>query len=199
MERLLQFERPITDTTGTIYNVSVYGRSRPSDTWQGLLVFERTTDGQRFTTDVETTQPNAEAIVYWATGLTDTYFDGALQRAQKPNEHDATPLAVPEPIVDGRIDSAMRRERLAGLERAVLGVFVHRRATRVSTQTLFDDLPHAHADVVRALEELEKGRALLTRRTEEGNDWLFLTPLGIETAGLTNVATANDREPHSLR
>ena len=92
MERLLQFERPITDATGTAYNVSVYGRSRPSDTWQGWLVFERTTDGKRFSTDVETTQPNAEAIVYWATGLTGTYFDGALQRAQKTAEGDPPSL-----------------------------------------------------------------------------------------------------------
>jgi hypothetical protein len=96
MERLLQFERPIADATGASYNVSVYGRSRPSDTWQGWLVFERTTDGKRFSTDVETTQPNAEAIVYWATGLTDTYFDGALQRAQKQAEGD-TPLLDREP------------------------------------------------------------------------------------------------------
>jgi hypothetical protein len=193
VERLLQFERLITDATGTTYNIYVYGRNRPSDTWQGWIVFERTTDGQRFPTDVETTQPNAEAIVYWATGLTETYFEGALQRAQNPIERDAI-LVTPEPIVDGRVDSETRRHRLADLERAVLGVFVHHRVARLPIQTLFDHLPHAHADVVRALEDLEKEGRLLTRRTEHGNDWLFLTQLGIETAGLTNVAEVDDAQ-----
>ena len=86
MERLLQeFERRITDDQGTIYRVFLFGRSRPADTWVGWLVFERISDGQRFSTDVETTQPNAEAVVYWATGLTDIYFDGALVRAMTPH------------------------------------------------------------------------------------------------------------------
>ncbi|HEV7242679.1 MAG TPA: hypothetical protein VGQ36_25850 [Thermoanaerobaculia bacterium] len=85
MERLLQeFERRITDDRGTTYRVFLYGLSRPADTWVGWLAFERISDGRRFATDVETTQPNAQAIVYWATGLTDTYFEGALARALKP-------------------------------------------------------------------------------------------------------------------
>ena len=46
VERLLQeFERRITDDTGTIYRVFLYGRSRPADTWVGWLVFERISDG----------------------------------------------------------------------------------------------------------------------------------------------------------
>ena len=85
MERLLhEFEKPVMDAAGNAYLVFAFGRSRPSDTWQGWLVFQRTSDGARFTTDAETTQPNADAIVYWATGLTVTYLDGALQRAQQP-------------------------------------------------------------------------------------------------------------------
>ena len=88
MERLLQFERPIKDAEGTAYDILVYGRSRPHDTWQGWLVFERVSDRKRFATEAETTQPSAEAIVYWATGLTDTYFDGALHRALTLVERD---------------------------------------------------------------------------------------------------------------
>ena len=82
-ELLQQFEKPVTDNSGARYMVSVYGRSRPSDTWQGWLVFERQSDAKRFATDVETTQPDAEAVVYWATGLTDVYLDGALDRARR--------------------------------------------------------------------------------------------------------------------
>ncbi|HYU25699.1 MAG TPA: hypothetical protein VEO74_10880 [Thermoanaerobaculia bacterium] len=92
MEQLLQqFEKPITDRGEASYTVYLYGRSRPADTWQGWLVFERASDGKRFATDVETTQSNAEAILYWATGLTDAYFDGALERATRgPQRRSST-------------------------------------------------------------------------------------------------------------
>ena len=81
MEKLLQeFEHTVTDASGAVYKIFAYARSRPGDTWQGFLVFE-TADGRRFQTDVETTQPNEEAVLYWATGLSEAYFEGALERA----------------------------------------------------------------------------------------------------------------------
>lgn len=176
MDRLLQeFEQPIRDRDGLVYRVYLYGRSRPGDTWQGWLVFERGSDQQRLSTPVETTQPNAEAVLYWATGLTDAYVDGALERAKKDSAIDSTSptlVAVPEPVVGG--DSATHRQRLADLESAILDVFRLHGMQRLLTQTLFDELPHAHADIVRALEDLEKQRGLVSRRTEEGNDWVVL-------------------------
>lgn len=64
-----------------------------------------------------------------------------------------------------------------------------------------DELSNAHADVVRAFEDLEKQRGLVNRRTEEGNDWLFLTPAGVDVAGLQGVAQTSavvEREPPKL-
>jgi hypothetical protein len=189
VERLLQqFEKPIRDSGGATYNVYVYGRSRPSDTWQGWLVFERLTDGRRFATGVETTQSSAEAILYWATGLTDAYFDGALERAIEPRDHDSSPIPSPLPIVGGLVDADTRIARLAKVESAILGAFHRFGATRLLTRTVLDSLPHAHADVVRALEDLEKQGGFLRRRTEEGNDWIFLTPLGVRAAELPDVS-----------
>ena len=185
MERLLQqFEQPIEDSAGTTYNVSVHGRSRPGDTWQGWLVFERATDGRRFSTGVETTQSSAEGILYWATGLTGAYFDGALARALEPRDPDSQAVESPLPIIGGLVDSATRIARLAEVERAILAFFRRFGATRLLTRTVLNGLPHAHADVVRALEDLEKQGGFLIRRTEEGNDWIFLTPLGVRAAGL---------------
>src|SRR5260221_10573910 len=92
MQTLLQeFERHLVGSDGEEYAVLLYGRSRPGDTWQGWLVFVRGRDNRRFATPVETTQPNAEAIVYWSSGLTNTYFDGALRRAMDPN------VVIPQP------------------------------------------------------------------------------------------------------
>ena len=175
MERLLQqFEHRLTDANGDTYEVFLYGRSRPHDTWQGWLVFERSSDGARFTTDVETTQTNAEAILYWAAGLSSAYFDGALARAQKP-AHAPTPVAFTPPAT------------LAQIEQDVLAFFTRHRVFSVRTQTVLDGLPYAHADIVRAFEDLEKQSRYLVRRTEEGNDWLFLTDTGVHAIGLGDV------------
>ena len=199
MDRLLQqFEHQVADAAGTVFNIYLYGRSRPHDTWQGWLVFERIPDGQRFSTDVETTQSNAEGILYWATGLTDAYFEGALQRALRPALSETAPYRIPEPIVGGPGDSASRRRRLAELERTVLDCFTRLQSTRLLTQRVFDEIPHAHADVVRALEDLEKQGGLLVRRTEAGNDWLMLTAEGARATGLSELVrgtTVVEREP----
>ena len=200
MERLLQeFERPIADSDGVLHRVFLYGRSRPADTWQGWLVFERTTDGRRFATDVETTQSNAEAVLYWATGLTDAYFDGALDRARNPRPHEPSAIAAPPQVVGS--DSQTHRRRLASIERDVLDCFGRHRTRRLLTDDLFRELSHTHADVVRALEDLEKQGGLLIRQTEEGNDWLFLTPVGAEEAGVADTPSVTEpahREPPRL-
>ena len=79
-----------------------------------------------------------------------------------------------EPLVAFGVDSAERRERLSEIERDVLAWFARHRTKRALSQALFDELPYAHADVVRAMEDLEKNGHSLTRRTEAGNDWIFL-------------------------
>ena len=182
MEQVIhEFEDEIVDGAGVRYKVTLRGSSRPGDTWQGWLVFERA-DGASLATGVETTQSNAEALRYWATGLTDAYFEGALARASSPRTVVPAP-APPLPVVSA--DYATRRERLAAVERAILDSFARRGAVRLLTRELFAELPNSGADVVRALEDLEKQGGLLLRRTEEGNDWVYLTADGAEAAGVT--------------
>jgi hypothetical protein len=175
MDQLLQqFEAPIVDRNGDLHTVYLYGRARPGDTWQGWLVFERQRDRQRFTSPVETTQTNREAVLYWATGLTDAYFDGALERAQRPADPAQPHFVAVDPLVDYGVDHDTREARLAHIERDILAFFTKANDDRVLTETLFSSLPHAHADVVRALEDLEKQKRAIERRTEEGNDWVFI-------------------------
>ncbi len=64
---------------GRSYRVAVAGSERSDGTWEGRLQFS---DGERqVTTGQETSQPNREALEYWATGLEEIYLEGALQRA----------------------------------------------------------------------------------------------------------------------
>ncbi len=175
MDQLLQqFEQPIVDRNGDLHTVYLYGRARPGDTWQGWLVFQRQRDGRRSTTPVETTQPNREAVLYWATGLTDAYFDGALARAQRPSDPSQPHFVPVHRVIDYGVDHDKREARLAHVEQDILTFFTNTNDDRVLTETLFNSLPHAHADVVRALEDLEKRKRAIERRTEEGNDWVFL-------------------------
>lgn len=176
MDTLLQqFERPIV-RDGQTWTAWLYGRQRADEMWEGWIVFERASDRARFSTAVETTQSNAQAVVYWATGLGDAYFDGALQRAQTgPAAAIEKPaVAAPPPLVAPGRDFATREILREDLENLILEVFNNRSATQLLTQDLFDALPHSHSDVVRALEHLEKGERRVVRRTEQGNDWVFL-------------------------
>lgn len=169
MERLLStFETPYTDSDGEIYDVHLYGRSRPADTWQGWLLFTRRRDGKSFPTDVETTQPSGEAVAYWGTGLTPAYFDGAFTRARRFTVPQPPARPVPRP--------------LDPIEDEVLSVFTRHASTVLPAQTLLDELPHAHADTIRALEDLEQHARYLQRKTDGGTDWVILTDAGRRAA-----------------
>ena len=193
METLFQqFERPMQDSGGNTYLVFVQGRSRPHDTWEGWLVFERQRDARRFNTPVETTQPDAQAVLYWASGLTDTYLEGALDRALAVA---IAPRSIAEapPLVGYGVDAVERSRRLSQIERHVLALFQNIRLTRLLTERVLDQLPYTQADVVRAIEHLEKEKRLVERRTKNGDDWLFLTREGVRVTGLTDVLRREER------
>ncbi len=70
----------------------------------------------------------------------------------------------------------MDRRRLEQIERYVLGFFQAQGRARVLANELFDSTGEfANADLVRALEDLEKKQRLLVRHTTEGFDYISLT------------------------
>ncbi len=75
----------------------------------------------------------------------------------------------------------------------MLGYFQARQQTRILAKELFDSTSeYANADIVRALEDLEKKERLLVRHTTEGNDYVSLTPQGTVRLGLGDVEREND-------
>jgi hypothetical protein len=66
---------------GRDYNVYVLGCARSDGTWAGWIEFVPHDGSHRLRTSQETSQPNRDAVAYWASGLEDVYFDGALGRA----------------------------------------------------------------------------------------------------------------------
>ena len=71
----------LKDSLGVYYTAFIYGEQR-GGTWEGWIEFHPETGaGPVLRTDRETTQPNAEALDYWASGLEPTYLQGAFARA----------------------------------------------------------------------------------------------------------------------
>ena len=175
MAELIQdFAQPVHSQQGAPYRARLHGQQRTDGMWEGWLAFGQDAGGLEIKTGIETTQPNRQALLYWATGLGDTYFEGALARASSVPH----PPAVAHIAVEIVEDNASRRTRLAAVEQYVMNQFRDAAATRLLAKDLFaGGAPYSNADLVRAFEELQRQR-LLIRRSEEGNDWLFLTELG---------------------
>jgi hypothetical protein len=82
-ETLVKFDEAIPDSTGARYFVEAIGRQREDGLWEGYLEFLPVNDrAERITSDRETTQPNRNAVDYWAQGLSRVYLSGALDRAR---------------------------------------------------------------------------------------------------------------------
>jgi len=97
----------------------------------------------------------------------------------------------------------MEKLRLRQIERYVLGFFREQQQTRILAKELFESTRvYANADIVRALEDLEKSERLLVRHTTGGYDYISLTPqgvllLGLEAARVENEAGALPHPPKS--
>ena len=92
-EVLVQFTEPIV-ADGVAYRADACGAPTSDGLWQGWIEFTPTSGGPSIRSRRETTQPNRVDAVYWATGLTPIYLEGALQRtleaARPRNETSGT-------------------------------------------------------------------------------------------------------------
>lgn len=78
-EAVSQLQSPYRNSNRE-YRINVEGQRRADGTWAGRLVFVAAGEARR--TGQETSQPNREALEYWATGLEPVYLDGAFKRAR---------------------------------------------------------------------------------------------------------------------
>jgi predicted transcriptional regulator len=87
----------------------------------------------------------------------------------------------------------MDKRRLQRIEKYVLDFFRVQQHTRILAKELFASTSaYANADIVRALEDLEKKERLLVRHTTEGNDYVSLTTEGATLLGLQPVGSDGD-------
>jgi hypothetical protein len=103
-EVLVEFSDPITDSDGITYAARACGSESDNGHWQGWIEFVPVDGGEPIRSGRETTQPNRTDALYWATGLTHVYLEGALHRALNPlvvrQRRPPEPPAYSEPAPD---------------------------------------------------------------------------------------------------
>ena len=83
-ELLVEYTDIVTGTDGKQYVARACGGPAANGGWHGWLEFTDRDTGETSRTPRETTQPNRTDTLYWATGLTAVYLEGALERAHHP-------------------------------------------------------------------------------------------------------------------
>jgi hypothetical protein len=98
-ETLLEYEDLVKGPDASRYRARAVGTETPGGTWQGWIEFTPIGGGAPVRSPRETTQPNHADTVYWATGLTPVYLEGALARALTPTRI-RTPAEPAPPVFD---------------------------------------------------------------------------------------------------
>jgi hypothetical protein len=100
-EVLAEFTDPVVGSNGVAYRAQAAGAPTGSGIWEGWIEFIPVAGGPPLRSPRETTQPNRRDSIYWATGLTPVYLEGALDRAMHPLVRHVRPPAAPvfdEPV-----------------------------------------------------------------------------------------------------
>ena len=105
-EVLVQFTEPVIRSADEAYIARAVGSEMPDGLWQGWIEFLPVADGEPMRTGRETTQPNRPDLLYWATGLTAVYLEGALDRALKPLTRTVADPVTP-PVFDGPVSEPL--------------------------------------------------------------------------------------------
>lgn len=159
-EVLVEFSDPVVGQDGDRYIARACGGEAENGLWQGWIEFVRTTGGEVLRSGRETTQPNRGDTMYWATGLTPVYLEGALRRALKPLER-APVEPMPAPAYDGPAPEPLPP---AARSEAVLNPFSVFRKGEASLRAQLAALAQWHlVNIVRAYELSDLSGATLSR------------------------------------
>ena len=128
-EVLLVFEDTIRGPHGNKFVARACGQPCPDGRWEGWLEFIPVTGDERaiLRTERETTQPNRTDTLYWATGLSTIFLEGALTRAMAPDrvpivrDLPARERAILEPTLGPRVE--VRAPVNGSIYRAVMNPF----------------------------------------------------------------------------
>jgi hypothetical protein len=105
-EVLVQFQEPIS-AEGKFYVARVCGRAAPDgDGWEGWIEFVPGDGSEVLRSRRETRQSSRADLLYWATGLTQVYLEGSLERTLAP-ERPVRIAVTAAPAYDGPAPEAV--------------------------------------------------------------------------------------------
>ena len=79
-EVLVEFAEKVLSEDGKTYTARACGAEMTDGKWHGWIEFVPEDGDDPLRSARETTQPNRQDAVYWATGLTPVYLEGSLKR-----------------------------------------------------------------------------------------------------------------------
>ena len=107
-EVLVKFTERIAAEDGTSYLPQACGGIADDGLWEGWIEF--VSQSRTLRSPRETEQPNRDALVYWAEGLTVAYLEGALDRALSQRN-----VTVPADETASSVSSRSASRRSAGV------------------------------------------------------------------------------------
>ena len=81
IEHVADLPYRIVDASGSEYYSSVAAEQRADGVWEAWLEYVPTDESEPLVTPTETTQSSRADVIRWADALTDTYIEGAFDRA----------------------------------------------------------------------------------------------------------------------
>ena len=111
-ETLIEYDLPLVGDDRNVYRARACGRERHDGDWEGWFEFESVDEKLVWRTSRETTQPNRTDLMYWATGISTVFLEGALRRAREPRPHAGARVARP-PAFEGPADDVQVVAELA--------------------------------------------------------------------------------------
>ena len=89
-ELIQEYKNQVQSSDGVSFTALAYGDLRSDGNWEGWLEFHsRKGIDPILRTGRETTQPDKNALAYWASGLELAYLEGALERATRAERREA--------------------------------------------------------------------------------------------------------------
>lgn len=114
-ETLLEYDVPLVGNDGLAYAARACGREREDGLWEGWIELEAVGANRVWRTARETTQPNRAGIMYWASGVSAVYLEGALSRAMEPRPVAPVATTPSPPAFDGPRDAVEQVSADAGV------------------------------------------------------------------------------------
>lgn len=159
------YDEPVA-SGGVTYRARVYGGAATDGRWGAWIVFFPVGGGRVIATDRETTQSSIADLGYWASGLTHTYLQGALDRALalQPEEQIARELERLERM------EASADARAETLEAAASAARTESRLVEAARERTEERLLETVAEEAEAEAQTHEVAAELSRREAEAAD-----------------------------